>query len=53
MRFHQNASGSVAGPYDAHIRAEEEIAYPAAQALIAEPGRAAMGEEMMRRRGVK
>jgi len=44
---------AFAGPYDAHIRAEEEIAYPAAQALIAEPGRAAMGEEMMRRRGVK
>ena len=44
---------AFAGPYDAHIRAEEEIAYPAAQALIAESGRAAMGEEMMRRRGVK
>lgn len=44
---------AFAGPYEAHIQAEEEIAYPAAQALIAEPGRAAMGEEMMRRRGVK
>lgn len=39
--------------YDDHIRAEEEIAYPQAQALIDAPGRAAMGEEMMRRRGVK
>lgn len=44
---------AFAGLYDAHIRAEEEIAYPAAQALIGDAGRAAMGGEMMRRRGVK
>ena len=44
---------AFAGPYEAHIQAEEDIAYPAAQSLITEPGRAAMGEEMMRRRGVK
>ena len=44
---------AFAGLYDAHIQAEEEIAYPAAQSLIDEPGQLAMGEEMMRRRGVK
>jgi hemerythrin-like domain-containing protein len=44
---------AFAGPYEAHIQAEEGIAYPAAQALLTEPGRAAMGQEMMRRRGVK
>ena len=44
---------AFAGPYQAHIQAEEGIAYPAAQALLTEPGRAAMGQEMMRRRGVK
>ena len=44
---------AFAGLYDDHLRAEEEIAYPAAQSLIDEDARAAMGEEMMRRRGVK
>lgn len=39
--------------YDDHIRAEEEIAYPAARAVIDEPTCKAMGEEMMRRRGVR
>jgi hemerythrin-like domain-containing protein len=39
--------------YDDHIRAEEEIAYPAAQAVIDEAACRAMGEEMMRRRGVR
>jgi hemerythrin-like domain-containing protein len=43
---------AFAGLYDAHIRAEEDIAYPAAQALIDEATRSAMGQEMMRRRGV-
>jgi hemerythrin-like domain-containing protein len=44
---------AFAGLYDAHIRAEEEIAYPAAQTLIDEPTRNAMSAEMMRRRGVR
>ena len=44
---------AFAGLYDDHIRAEEEIAYPAAQAVVDAAGRAAMGEEMMKRRGVK
>jgi hemerythrin-like domain-containing protein len=44
---------AFAGLYDAHIEAEEGIAYPAARSLIDEAGTAAMGEEMMRRRGVK
>ena len=44
---------AFAGLYAAHIRAEEDIAYPAAQALLDPAGRAEMGEEMMRRRGVK
>jgi len=41
---------AFAGLYDAHLQAEEAIAYPAAQSLIDEPKRRAMGEEMMRRR---
>lgn len=44
---------AFAGLYDAHIEAEEGMAYPAARALIDEAATAAMGEEMMRRRGVK
>jgi hemerythrin-like domain-containing protein len=44
---------AFAGLYGEHIRSEEEIAYPAAQAAIDAPGLAAMGQEMMRRRGVK
>ncbi|GAB3650381.1 hemerythrin domain-containing protein [Ramlibacter alkalitolerans] len=41
---------AFAGLYDGHIRSEEEIAYPAAQAVLDEPARAAMSEDMMRRR---
>lgn len=40
-----------AGLYDEHIQAEESLAYPAAAALLDEPALAAMGREMMRRRG--
>lgn len=47
------ALDAFAGLYDAHIRAEEEIAYPAAQGLIGDAARTAMSTEMMRRRGVK
>jgi hemerythrin-like domain-containing protein len=44
---------AFAGLYDDHIRAEEEIAYPAAQAVLDAPARSAMSEDMMRRRGAK
>ncbi len=44
---------AFAGLYDAHIEAEEAIAYPEALSLLDEPAIAAMGTEMMRRRGVK
>lgn len=44
---------AFSGLYDAHIEAEEGMVYPAARALIDEPGKVAMGEEMMRRRGVR
>jgi len=44
---------AFAGLYDDHIRAEEDIAYPAAEGLLDATARAAMGEEMMRRREVK
>ncbi len=47
------ALDAFAGLYDGHIEAEEAIAYPAAAALLDEPAQAAMGEEMMRRRGVR
>lgn len=46
------ALDAFAALYDAHIRAEEEIAYPEAGKLIDEAGREAMGREMMKRRGV-
>jgi hemerythrin-like domain-containing protein len=39
--------------YAGHLRAEEEIAYPAALPLLDATAQRAMGEEMMRRRGVK
>jgi hemerythrin-like domain-containing protein len=44
---------AFAGLYDAHIAAEETIAYPEARSLLDEPAIAAMGTEMMRRRGVR
>jgi hemerythrin-like domain-containing protein len=47
------ALAGFAALHDAHIRAEEEIAYPRAQALLDESARAAMGTEMARRRGVQ
>jgi hemerythrin-like domain-containing protein len=45
------ALDAFAGIYGEHIEAEEAIAYPAAAALLDQPAVAAMGEEMMRRRG--
>lgn len=49
----EEALEGFASLYGTHIEAEERIAYPAAQALL-EPGALeAMGEDMMRRRGVK
>jgi hemerythrin-like domain-containing protein len=47
------ALDAFAGLYEAHLRAEHEIAYPAAQALLDAPTLQAMGEDMARRRGVK
>ena len=44
---------AFAALYDAHLRAEEDIAYPAAETLLDRQARTAMGEEMMRRRGAK
>jgi hemerythrin-like domain-containing protein len=50
---HDAALDAFAGLYAGHIEAEEGIAYPAAAALIDAPTLQAMGEEMMRRRGVR
>lgn len=47
------ALDAFAGLYGDHIRAEEEVAYPAAEGLIDPAAREAMGQEMMRRRGVR
>jgi hemerythrin-like domain-containing protein len=47
------ALDAFAGLYDGHIEAEEGIVYPAAVDLLDEPAQRAMGEEMMRRRGVR
>lgn len=41
------------GIYAGHIEAEEKLAYPAAGKLLDESAISAMGEEMMRRRGVR
>ncbi len=49
---HQAALDAFAGLYADHIAAEEQLAYPAAAALLDAQALAAMGEEMMRRRGV-
>jgi hemerythrin-like domain-containing protein len=47
------ALDAFASLYDEHLRAEDAIAYPAAQSLLDPQAQHAMGEEMMRRRGVK
>ncbi|WBY02521.1 hemerythrin domain-containing protein [Ramlibacter tataouinensis] len=47
------ALDDFAGLYDEHIRAEEELVYPAASAGMDEADTRAMGQEMMRRRGVR
>jgi hemerythrin-like domain-containing protein len=44
---------SFAALYDAHLGNEEDIVFPAAQALVDAQARHAMGEEMSRRRGAK
>ena len=49
----EQALDAFAGIYGDHIAAEEEIAYPAAQALLDAQAVKQAGEEMMRRRGVK
>jgi len=47
------ALDAFAGLYGEHIKAEEGVAYPAAIALLDPQAQRAMGDEMMRRRGVK
>jgi hemerythrin-like domain-containing protein len=47
------ALDTFAALYGDHIAAEEQIAYPAAQALLEPAALAAMSEDMMRRRGVR
>jgi len=49
---HEAALDEFANPYADHIAAEEQLAYPAAAALLDGDALTAMGEEMMRRRGV-
>ena len=39
--------------YEAHARTEEQLVFPAAEALIDEDTRLAIGEEMARRRGAR
>jgi hemerythrin-like domain-containing protein len=47
----ETALDSFACLYDDHIHAEEGLAYPSAAALLDATALAAMGDEMMRRRG--
>jgi hemerythrin-like domain-containing protein len=49
---HEAALNAFAALYADHIPAEEQLAYPAAAALLDAPALAAMSAEMMRRRGV-
>lgn len=50
---HEAALDLFAGIYAGHIEAEEQLAYPAARKLLDQRTIEAMGEEMMRRRGVR
>lgn len=50
---HDAALDVFAGIYAGHIEAEEQLAYPAAAKLLDERAIAAMGQEMMKRRGVR
>ena len=47
------ALDAFAGLYDEHIRAEEQLVYPAARAVLDADAQRAMGEEMARRRGIR
>lgn len=49
----QAAFNRFAERYDAHIAAEERVAYPAALALLSPTALAAMGQEMAVRRGAR
>lgn len=49
----QQALAEFAALYEAHIAAEEGTAYPQARRLLDPEGLAAMGREMMDRRGVR
>lgn len=50
---HESTLDLFAEIYAGHIEAEEQLAYPAAEKLLDPAAIAAMGEEMMRRRGVR
>ena len=50
---HEADLAAFAVLYPAHITAEEQIAYPAAEAFLDGAAQAAMGLEMMRRRGAR
>ena len=50
---HEALLARFAARYGAHIRHEEDSAYPAAQALLPEATQQAMGVEMARRRGAR
>lgn len=43
---------AFAGLYASHIEAEEQVVYPAAQAVLDDAAQASMGREMGRRRGL-
>lgn len=49
----EQALDAFAALYDAHLRAEEDSAYPAARHGLDAAALAAMSEDMMRRRGVR
>ena len=46
----RDAAQAFAGLYDTHIRLEEDVVYPAAEALLDASARARMGTEMQARR---
>lgn len=48
---HEAALDAFAALYAAHLAAEEDLAYPAARALLDAPALRAMGDEMRARRG--
>lgn len=51
--WHQVKLSDFTRLYRQHLDDEDQVAYPAARALLGEAALAAMGEDMMARRGVK